>query len=116
MEISKLRSDRVQEGKISENKGAANADKASELQQQNDLKKAGSPTSTSTTEKVKWSDDSGLLAEGVQAAKNSPDIRAERVAQLKAAIRGGTYKVDAHAVADKMIQGSLEEDILSRKS
>lgn len=67
-------------------------------------------------DKVKWSEDAELAAQATADVKAAPDTRAEKVAQLKASIKNGTYKVDAHKVADKMIQESLEEDLLTRKA
>lgn len=37
------------------------------------------------------------------AVKNAPDIRAEKVASIKAKIEDGTYNVSAEAVADKIL-------------
>jgi negative regulator of flagellin synthesis FlgM len=34
----------------------------------------------------------------------TPDVRSEKVAQLKEQIAAGTYKVDGKAVAEKMLQ------------
>ena len=65
---------------------------------------------------VKWSPDAEVAQEAMATAKAAPDTRADKVAHLKAAIKNGTYKVDAHKVADKMIQSSLEEDLLTRKA
>ncbi len=40
-----------------------------------------------------------------------PDVRADRVAELKAQIKGGQYKVNAQELAQKMLTDSLREDI-----
>ncbi|MBF0286393.1 MAG: flagellar biosynthesis anti-sigma factor FlgM [SAR324 cluster bacterium] len=40
-----------------------------------------------------------------------PDVRADRVAELKAQIKDGQYKVDAQEIAQKMLTESLREDI-----
>lgn len=66
-------------------------------------------------EKVQWSEQATLAREATAAAKSAPDIRADRVAELKAAIRSGTYKVDAQKVADSMIQNSLEDALVTRR-
>ena len=70
----------------------------------------------SSLEKVTWSPDAELLAHGLQAAKSSPESRSEKVAEIKAAIKNGTYKVDAKAVAEKMLQAEMEENANARKS
>lgn len=42
------------------------------------------------------------------SAVDSTDVRAQRVADLKAAIKSGSYKVPASALADKLIGGLLD--------
>ena len=39
-----------------------------------------------------------------------PDVRSDRVAELKAQIQNGQYKVDFDGLAEKMIKDSLNED------
>ena len=40
-----------------------------------------------------------------------PEVRADRVAELKAKIKSGEYKVDSETLAKKMIEDALQEDI-----
>ena len=63
----------------------------------------------SSLEKVSWSADAELFSHGLDVAKNTPDARSDKVAELKAAIKNGTYKVDSKAVAEKMLQAELAE-------
>lgn len=65
---------------------------------------------------VAWSADAVALGEGIEAAKAAPDSRAERVAELKAQIQSGRYKVNAEKVAEKMLHESFAESLLTRKS
>lgn len=120
MEISKLRSDQVgantQQQKVSDSKATGKSDVLKSIEGQDSLQKQSGVAGKNSSENVKWSAEADLIAEGVQAAKESPDVRADRVAELKAAIRGGTYKTDAKAIAEKMIQSSFEEGLLTRKS
>lgn len=44
------------------------------------------------------------FAKAKEAASSAPDVREERVAELKRRIASGTYEVDADAVADRMIK------------
>jgi len=46
-----------------------------------------------------------LAAEGAQAGQS---VRAQKVEDVKAAIREGRFQVNAHAVADKMIAQAAE--------
>ena len=72
--------------------------------------------SKTSPEKVLWSQESSLISDGVTAAKASHDSRTDKVAELKAAIQSGKYKVDSKKIAEKMIQSSLEDEVLTRKS
>lgn len=46
----------------------------------------------------------------IQMAKETlaavPEVRAEKVAELKRRIQEGTYEIDAAAIADKIVSGS----------
>ena len=40
-----------------------------------------------------------------------PEVRADRVAELKAKIKSGEYKVDSERLAKTMLEDALQEDI-----
>ncbi|MBC8259948.1 MAG: flagellar biosynthesis anti-sigma factor FlgM [SAR324 cluster bacterium] len=40
-----------------------------------------------------------------------PEVRAERVAELKAKIKSGEYQVDANSLAKAMLEDALQDDI-----
>ena len=111
MDISKLRNDPVVDTKVrekarSEKAGKANQKPAEELTAiRKDPKGA---------ERVRLSEDLKMAQEGLDIAKASPDVRAQKVAELKAAIKNGTYKVDNKELAEKMIRSALEDDVLTR--
>ncbi|MEZ4741294.1 MAG: flagellar biosynthesis anti-sigma factor FlgM [Bdellovibrionota bacterium] len=44
-------------------------------------------------------------------AKNTPPVRAERVAELKAQIQDGTYKIDSGKIADGMLREAIKEKL-----
>ena len=46
-------------------------------------------------------------ARAKKIATDTPDVRDERVAELKRRIESGNYKVDANAVADRMVDEHL---------
>ena len=46
-----------------------------------------------------------------ESIRNEPDVRAERVAELRAKVRRGDVKVDPDKLAEKMIAASLREDL-----
>jgi negative regulator of flagellin synthesis FlgM len=115
MDVTKLRSDKIADAQA----GAAQSSQKSKATSQTVSREVSAnstkPAAGFSSENVNLSAEAGLLAEGVSAAKAAPDVRAERVASLKAAIKNGTYKPDAHAIAGKMIETHLEESLLARK-
>ena len=43
--------------------------------------------------------------------RSTPDVRAERVEQIKSALQEGTYNVKAEVIADKIIGGNIIDRI-----
>jgi negative regulator of flagellin synthesis FlgM len=54
-------------------------------------------------------------AKNIQEAQKQleavPDVREDKVAQLKEQIENGTYEIDAEKIADKMLKDSLLNDL-----
>ena len=46
-----------------------------------------------------------------EAIRNEPDVRTQRVAELKARISSGEFKVDSDKLAANMLTAALEEDL-----
>ncbi|MBI4082014.1 MAG: flagellar biosynthesis anti-sigma factor FlgM [Candidatus Lambdaproteobacteria bacterium] len=46
-----------------------------------------------------------------EAIRTAPDVREERVAELRERIRAGKYETDAERLAKNLINASLREDI-----
>ena len=42
---------------------------------------------------------------------SEPEVRADRVAELKAKIKSGEYKVDSESLAKKMLEDAFQEDL-----
>ena len=53
---------------------------------------------------VSLSDRSRLIARATEIVQNSPDVRVEKVDELKARISAGTYNVSGQTVAESMIK------------
>lgn len=51
------------------------------------------------------------FAQAKEVASHAPDVREEKIARLKEMINAGKYKVDAHAVADRMVDEHLSSGI-----
>jgi negative regulator of flagellin synthesis FlgM len=47
----------------------------------------------------------------LQIARETPDIREDRVAALKAKIAAGEYKIDAGSIADGMLREAVKEKL-----
>ena len=58
-----------------------------------------------------------LSARGLEIAhledliRSTPDVREERVAQVRSEIEGGTYNVKAEKIAEKIIGGNLLDKV-----
>ena len=59
---------------------------------------------TSQTDKVEISSFGRDLQIAKQAVANSPDVRTDKVEQLKSQIKNGTYNVDADSFAEMLLQ------------
>lgn len=53
-------------------------------------------------DRVNMSNEALLLTEALRGAQNAPDIREDKVAELKAAIEGGTYNINARLIAERL--------------
>ncbi len=58
--------------------------------------------------KAEISDRGREIASAKAAATSAPDVREEKVAELKRRIAAGQYKVSADAIADKMVDEHLQ--------
>jgi len=58
-------------------------------------------------DKVELSAESREIKKINDALEMTPDVRAERVAELKKLVQEGRYQVDSEALADKMIKESI---------
>jgi negative regulator of flagellin synthesis FlgM len=64
-------------------------------------------TEPNTTDKVAISTRAKEAAKAKEVASSAPDVDEAKVARLKAAIEGGTYRVDADKVADRLVDEHL---------
>ena len=64
-----------------------------------------------TKDNLKISETAKYFQLAYKAAKDSPDIRTEKVENLKARIDSGTYNISAEEVAKKMIPGIFDKQI-----
>ena len=57
------------------------------------------------TDTVELSPASRLFEKALAAAKNAPDVRMDRVDAVRSQISAGTYKIDAAAIAARLLAG-----------
>lgn len=59
---------------------------------------------------VDISENAKLMKAAVEKVQNTPDKRADRVAELKKQIREGTYRPDSAQIADRLVDEHLFSD------
>jgi len=72
--------------------------------------RGGTQAPTSHSSNVEISDAAILMRQASELAKSAPDVRADKVAALKAQVQNGTYRIDAKAIADKLVDEHLGAD------
>jgi|GEM_PF-3531909 len=72
---------------------------------------APSPEAPEPEDNIDLSFDPAQVDKLKQAAKELPDVRADKVAEIKAKIQSGNYHVSAEDIADKMINRGSGEDL-----
>jgi len=84
----------------------------SQVQQLYSNNKISRPQATKKTSDVRDTVSFSSIGKDIQVAKQAvsaaPDIREDKVASLKAAIKNGTYDVSGEAFADKLL-AKMEE-------
>lgn len=60
---------------------------------------------------VVLSDTAKAVQEAQTQLESIPDVREDKVAELKEQIDNGTYEIDAEKIADKMLRDSLLNDL-----
>ena len=91
------------------NSAAAKGVKSSNAKEALNAKQSKLDALTGEDVKVSLSDRAQDIVKAKGLAMNTPDVRPERVAELKARIKDGSYKVNADAVAERMMNDSLQE-------
>lgn len=77
--------------------------KIGQLYQASTAKPTAKQSKTAKSDKIEISDFGQSLAIAKQAVNDAPDVRMERVAELKAQISSGNYHVSSEEIADKMV-------------
>ena len=86
--------------------GQAAARRAERANNQGQATTSSQGVRPSSSESLEISDRSRELARARQAVDAAPDVRADRVAEIKQRIEDGTYSVSPEALARKLLEGS----------
>jgi negative regulator of flagellin synthesis FlgM len=71
----------------------------------------GAEAGQSDSDRIELSVRSREIQDLDKMIRSTPDVRADRVEQIKSAVQEGTYNVKAEMIADKIIGGSIIDDI-----
>ena len=76
----------------------------SQIYKTNSKMKTQKTSSVSAKDKVEIASFGKAYQVAKNAVKNAPDVREDRVAELKAQIQNGTYEVSSESFADKLLE------------
>jgi negative regulator of flagellin synthesis FlgM len=95
------------------NKTVEGRDRAQETSRSRDkaASRSGTEAQAASSDRVELSGRSREMAKAHEAVAAAPDVRQQKVEEIKASIANGQYEVDADQVAQKMIVNFLEEII-----
>ncbi|MGI6566600.1 MAG: flagellar biosynthesis anti-sigma factor FlgM [Firmicutes bacterium] len=81
-------------------------------QKQAALRRASNEGGRAPMDKVTISEESQEIQGILSELKAVPEIREQKVAELRAAVRQGTYQVPARKVAEKLLDQIAKDDLL----
>jgi len=85
-------------------------ERPAEGHQQSSPDLSGTPPSNASKDTVRLTDQGRELNGVVERVRSLPDVRMDRVMQLKQQLAQGTYRVEGSRIAVNMIDESLEND------
>lgn len=71
-------------------------------------KATGRRDAASSSDKISLSDEGKLYSQAVRDAQSEPEIRANRVAELKAKVQSGEYQPDSKVIAEKLLLSEID--------
>lgn len=96
-----------------------NVAKAKAVQQDADAKKVKEKKAESADYNVNVSGQAKEMNEArmkaLDIARNTPDVREDKIAELKAKIQNGEYKVNAENIADGMLREAIKDELSKGK-
>ena len=107
MRVNPSTSNPVQSGDVASTSKTERADKSQKA------KKGEVSPGASESVRAEISSKAKDLAKSKAVAESAPDVREDKVAELKKRIEGGKYKVDADAIANKLVDEHLKMEGLA---
>ncbi len=101
----------VQANESSSLKKSEQASKAGVAKKSENAEKAAGSAAASEAVKSSISERGKEFSKAKEVAANTPDVREEKIAELKKRIAAGKYKVDTEAVADRLVNDHLKSGI-----
>lgn len=74
--------------------------------------KTGGTAAGEGRDQAQLSPEAKALQSALAAVKEAPEVREEKVAELREAVRSGTYNVSAQEIADKMLGRLLVDELV----
>jgi negative regulator of flagellin synthesis FlgM len=105
MKVGSYGNQAVQSGEAGATK---KTERSNEASQSAPVKKAQESAAGSQAAKADISSRAREFSKAKEVAAAAPDVREEKVAELKRKIQSGNYSVDAQAVADRMVNEHLK--------
>ncbi|MEW5722979.1 MAG: flagellar biosynthesis anti-sigma factor FlgM [Thermodesulfobacteriota bacterium] len=91
--------------------GAYTQEPLAEAQERKPKAPAGQPAEPETGDRVQLSERSREIARVRELVNAAPEVRTDKVAEIKARLKAGTYDVKAEKVADALIKHTLDETV-----
>lgn len=82
--------------------------KQEQLEKNTTQEKKSAQTNPRQNDQVKLSSRAQNLNKAMRLAQESPEIRAEKVGQLKTEVVSGNYQPDSRQIAEKLVQEDID--------
>lgn len=76
------------------------------------VEKTPAKASVKGSDKMEFSQEGKAILTALQTVKNLPEVRPEKVAALKEAVKSGTYSVSTDAVAEKIVDSNIFDKLV----
>jgi negative regulator of flagellin synthesis FlgM len=105
MRVSQTTSNQIQNAEATSSKGV---DRASQAKNAKKADKSQASTESTDSANTSISSKAKDFAKAKAVASHAPDVREEKIAELKKRIAAGKYKIDDDAVADKLVDDHIK--------